>query len=96
MKQNKIVQAESMQKDKRTKGQKDKRTKGQKDKKTWLLVTNLPSKALFVRRVVTLFTQRMQIEEVFRDTKNERYGLALNYCASKPTKHVEILLMIAI
>ncbi|WP_057181840.1 hypothetical protein [Colwellia sp. MT2012] len=37
----------------------------------------------------------MQIEEGFRDTKNERYGLALNFCRSSSLKRVNILLMIA-
>ena len=89
------------------KGRKDKNLKGQSrqhkssrehakgGREPWLLVTNLPQSTWFAQRVVTLYTQRMQIEEGFRDTKNERYGLALNYCASQSTKRVEILLMIA-
>ena len=36
----------------------------------------------------------MSIEEGFRDTKNERYGLALNFCGSECPKRIEILLMI--
>lgn len=67
--------------------------KGQRE--PWLLVTNLPKDEWFAERVVALYTQRMQIEEGFRDTKNERYGFALNYCGSRCTKRVEILLMIA-
>ncbi|ANO33146.1 hypothetical protein A6E01_07960 [Vibrio breoganii] len=36
----------------------------------------------------------MSIEEGFRDTKNERYGLALHFSGSECPKRVEILLMI--
>lgn len=67
--------------------------KGQRE--PWLLVTNLPEEHWFAQRVVALYAQRMQIEEGFRDTKNERYGLALNYCGCRCTKRVEVLLLIA-
>ncbi len=61
----------------------------------WLLVSNLPKSEWDAERIVNLYNQRMQIEEGFRDTKNERYGLALNYCRTTSIKRVEILLMIA-
>lgn len=61
----------------------------------WLLVSNLPESAWDATRIVNLYNQRIQIEESFRDTKNERYGLALNFCRSQHIKRVEILLMIA-
>jgi len=61
----------------------------------WLLVSNLPESTWDATRIVNLYNQRMQIEESFRDTKNERYGLALNFCRSQHIKRVEILLMIA-
>ena len=66
--------------------------KGQRE--PWLLVSNLPEENWFAERIVALYTQRMQIEEGFRDTKNERYGLALNFSGSQCPKRVEILLMI--
>ncbi len=50
------------------------------EREPWLLVSNLPESDWDAERIVNLFNQRMQIEEGFRDTRNERYGLALNYC----------------
>lgn len=61
----------------------------------WLLVSNMPELEWPAERIVNLYNQRMQIEEGFRDTKNERYGLALNFCRSSSLKRVNILLMIA-
>lgn len=60
----------------------------------WLLVSNLPKKDWFAERIVALYKQRMQIEEGFRDTKSERYGLSLNFSGSQCCKRIEILLMI--
>ena len=54
----------------------------------------MPQKDWFAERIVALYTQRMTIEEGFRDTKNERFGLALNFTGSQCPKRVEILLMI--
>ncbi len=54
------------------------------------LVSNLPESDWDAERIVNLYNQRMQIEEGFRDTKNERYGLALNYCRTTSIKRVEI------
>lgn len=71
------------------------RVHAKSEREPWLLVTNLPQDDWFAERIVALYTQRMQIEEGFRDTKNERYGLALNFCGSQCIKRVEILLMIA-
>ncbi|ABU71116.1 IS4 family transposase [Vibrio campbellii] len=64
------------------------------EREPWLLVSNLPGETWFAERVIALYTQRMSIEEGFRDTKNERYGLALNFSGSASPKRIEILLMI--
>lgn len=61
----------------------------------WLLVSNLPKEIWFAERIVSLYVQRMSIEEGFRDTKNERFGLSLNFSGSQCPKRVEVLLMIA-
>ena len=61
----------------------------------WLLVSNLPEESWGAERLVALYTQRMAIEEGFRDTKNERFGLSLNFSGSHCPKRVEILLLIA-
>ena len=71
------------------------RTHAKGQREPWLLVTNLPQEDWFAERIVALYTQRMSIEEGFRDTKNERFGLALNFSATQCNKRIEILLMIA-
>lgn len=92
---------------KKYKGRKDKNWSGSPKRNTaslahakgarepWLLVSNLPEESWFAERLVGLYIQRMSIEEGFRDTKNERFGLSLNFSGSKCPKRVEILLMIA-
>ena len=71
------------------------RAHAQGQREPWLLVTNLPKDDWFAQSIVALYTQRMSIEEGFRDTKNERFGLALNFTGSQCPKRIEILLMIA-
>lgn len=66
-----------------------------REREPWLLVSNLPEKRWPARRLVALYTERMQIEESFRDTKNERYGLALNFAGTRCEKRLQILLMIS-
>lgn len=51
----------------------------------WLLAVCPGLAHLSAQAVVAVYAQRMQIEEVFRDLKNERLGLGLsaNRCKSK-------------
>lgn len=44
--------------------------------------------------VVSLYAQRMRIEQSFRDLKNERIGLGLSAARSRSGKRLEILLLI--
>jgi DDE family transposase len=47
-------------------------------KEPWLLATNLP-KRYRATKVIHYYSQRMQIEESFRDVKSHRFGLAGRY-----------------
>ena len=62
----------------------------------WLLVFKLPDKYMNkTKTAVKLYTQRMQIEENFRDTKNNKLGIGLEVVNSKCAKRFENLLLIA-
>ena len=92
---------------KKHKGRKDPRWSGgskqdtvsrehaKREREPWLLVSNLPQEDWPAERIIAIYTQRMQIEESFRDTKNERYGQALNFAGSHCTKRIEVLLMVS-
>ena len=64
------------------------------EREPWLLATNLPTEEWPATRIVTVYSQRMQIEESFRDTKNPRLGLSLTETESKCNKRLEVLLLI--
>lgn len=67
----------------------------QKAKEPWLLVGHLPtSLKRKPQHVIRIYKTRMQIEENFRDTKNARLGLALDYARSKSPERYNILLLI--
>ena len=60
-------------------------------KQAWLLATSLDNSA---SAVVGVYALRMQIEEVFRDAKSHRFGLALRYArASSITRYSNLLLL---
>lgn len=60
----------------------------------WLLATSLPACSTLPKRVVGLYTTRMQIEESFRDLKSSRFGLSFEYCRSKDVERLQVLLLI--
>jgi len=60
----------------------------------WLLATSLPHKQGSERRIKQLYTQRMQIEETFRDLKCHRWGFGLRYALSDNPKRLNILLLL--
>ncbi len=61
----------------------------------WLLATSLPHHKYACRLVKRLYTQRMQIEETFRDMKNHRWGFGLRYARCWDGKRLEVLLLIS-
>jgi hypothetical protein len=58
----------------------------------WLLATSLRCNPT---QVVAIYATRMQIEESYRDTKNHRWGWALDQTRSRTNERLEILLLIA-
>lgn len=61
----------------------------------WLLATSLPLKRQLAKHVVSLYRQRMQIEEAFRDLKSTRFGLGFEAHIAFQPHRVAILLLIA-
>ncbi len=66
-----------------------------KAKQPWLLVSHLPEAYRSPKQVVKIYRQRRQIEEGFRDTKNQQYGIGLAQAKSKSAKRYDNLLLIA-
>jgi len=66
-----------------------------KAKQPWLLVFHLPEMINTAKEIVRLYRYRMQIEEGFRDTKNQQYGLGLAQAKSKSEKRYDNLLLVA-
>lgn len=61
----------------------------------WLLATSLPHERGSGRRIKRLYSQRMQVEETFRDLKSHRWGLGLRYSRCKHAERIQVLLLIA-
>ena len=60
----------------------------------WLLASSLPHTAGMGKRVVKLYAKRMQIEETFRDLKDERWGFGLAQARCYQHGRREVLLLI--
>lgn len=60
----------------------------------WLLACSPGLAHLSAEAIVSLYAQRMRIEQSFRDLKNERSGLGLSATRSRSGKRLEILLLI--
>jgi hypothetical protein len=59
----------------------------------WLLATSVQNDP--AEAVVAIYATRMQVEECFRDTKNARSGWGLQFCATRATARLDVLLLIA-
>jgi hypothetical protein len=59
----------------------------------WVLITSLGSDS--ATKIAQLYARRMQIEQCFRDTKNERFGLALQDVRTHDARRLEVLLLVA-
>jgi hypothetical protein len=55
----------------------------------------LPADDTLTESVIATYRKRMQIEEGFRDAKDERYGLGLDMSLSKSKARYTVLLLIA-
>lgn len=63
-------------------------------KEPWLLATSLSDSYFLAKRVIEIYSLRMQIEEGFRDLKSPRYGFGFEYAHSKKLARIEVLLLI--
>ena len=61
----------------------------------WVLVCSPSLVHLQPQAIVSLYAQRMGIEQSFRDTKNLRWGLGLEVSRSRSRARLEMLLLIA-
>lgn len=59
----------------------------------WLLATSLEDVA--AKRIVDIYSKRMQIEETFRDAKNHRFGWSFEDARSNSAKRFEVLLLLS-
>jgi hypothetical protein len=64
-------------------------------KEPWILVTSLSQSRHNPNHIVTIYRQRMRIEENFRDTKCPHYGLGLKDSLTRTPERMAILLLIA-
>lgn len=65
-----------------------------REREPWVLATSLSGGSAVTDEVIAFYTRRMQIEEAFRDTKDEYYGLGLNRSRSRSADRFTILLLI--
>ncbi len=64
-------------------------------KEPWLLATSLTPCSKLAKKVVELYTLRMQIEESFRDLKSTRFGLSLELHLTYQVQRLQVMLLIA-
>jgi len=64
-------------------------------KEPWLLATSLLPCSKLAKKVVALYTLRMQIEESFRDLKSTRFGLSLELHLTYQVERLQVMLLIA-
>lgn len=78
--------------------------KGKKDKQypyrksylePWILATSLDSKQVFGKRIVHLYSKRMQIEQTFKDLKDPVTGIGLTQSRTKRLDRLKVLFLIA-
>jgi hypothetical protein len=68
----------------------------QREREPWLLVTSLPVSSKIAKKVVYIYSTRMQIEEFFRDVKSIRFGIGFELNLSRSVMRLQNLLLIAI
>lgn len=66
----------------------------EKENEPWLLATSLPVTSKLAKKVVKLYSTRMQIEEAFRDIKSYRFGTGLELNLTRDRQRLQILMLI--
>jgi hypothetical protein len=67
----------------------------QREREPWLLVTSLPATSKLAKKVVKIYSTRMQIEESFRDVKSVRFGIGFELNLTRSLKRLQVLLLVA-
>ena len=62
-------------------------------REAWLLATSL--QGVSAKTLVKYYALRMQIEESFRDVKNARYGMSMEFVGSRHTDRLTVLMLLA-
>jgi len=66
----------------------------QRERSPWLLVSSLTEEQMQAKQLVQLYRTRMQIEEGFRDIKNQRTGFSLSNTRTRSPERLANLLLI--
>jgi hypothetical protein len=67
----------------------------QRESEPWLLATSLPSTSKLAKKVVHIYSTRMQIEESFRDVKSIRFGIGFELNLTRSAQRLQNLLLVA-
>jgi len=65
-----------------------------REREPWLLASSIVLKNSLAKKIIKIYKTRMQIEESFRDIKNQRYGFSLSETRSNSTHRFNVLLAI--
>lgn len=106
-KTNKMMQANIYAYQELVKGRKKKRKKYHCDahpdknivysrahREPWILATSLPGDIKLSRRIINIYRTRMQIEQNFRDIKNQQWGFGLRDSKTENIQRLEVLLLV--
>lgn len=66
----------------------------EREKEPWILATSLPATSKLAKKVVTIYSARMQIEEAFRDIKSYRFGTGLELNMTRDPQRLQLLMLI--
>lgn len=65
------------------------------NKEPWLLVSSLPFNNHIAKKIVTIYSTRMQIEEGFRDLKSTKYGFGFEHVNTRHIYRLNVFFLIA-
>lgn len=65
-----------------------------REREPWLIATSLEHSSTLIRKIIKIYAKRAQIENGFRDTKNQRLGFSLNDSKTKNIARLNALLLI--
>lgn len=66
----------------------------QREREPWLIATSLQHTSTLLRKIMKMYAKRAQIENGFRDIKNQRLGFSLNDSKTTHNARLNVLLLI--